>query len=58
MCNTDFSLNLSLQFAVDVLKVPHVIICGNYGCGDVHSSSNKIDLMAPLDNWLRNIRNV
>lgn len=54
---TDFNLLAVLQFAVDVLKVRHVIVCGHYGCGGVKAamSDSRLGL---IDNWLRHIQNV
>jgi carbonic anhydrase len=56
--NTDFNVMGSLQFAVDYLKIPHIIVCGHYDCGGVIASMQKVDHMPPLENWLRNIRDV
>lgn len=55
--HTDFNCLSVLQYAVDVLKVKHVIICGHYGCGGVFAAMDS----APhglIDNWLRNIKDV
>jgi len=46
-----------LQYAVLVLQVPHVIICGHYGCGGVLAAMSR-ETTGPLDGWLNNIRAV
>ena len=56
--NTDFNLMSALQYAVAYLKIPHVIVCGHYECGGVKAAENNNDHMAPLENWIRNIRDV
>ena len=56
--NTDFNLMAALQYAMDVLKIPHIIVCGHYDCGGVRASTKNMDHVAPLENWLRNIRDV
>lgn len=54
---TDFNFLAVLQFAVDVLKVRHVIVCGHYGCGGVKAAMSDARL-GLIDNWLRHIQNV
>lgn len=46
-----------VQFAVDVLKIKHIIVCGHYGCGGVKAvlDDTKVGL---ADNWLKNLKNV
>ena len=54
---TDFNFLSVLQFAVDVLKVKHVIVCGHYGCGGVKAALEN-QRHGIIDNWLRHIQNV
>jgi len=56
--NTDANLHSALQYAVGVLKVSHIIVCGHYDCGGVRASMTNKDHTPPLENWLRNIRDV
>jgi len=46
-----------LQFAVDVLKIRHVIVCGHYGCGGVRAAWQD-ERMGLVDNWLRHVQDV
>ena len=55
--NTDMSMLSVLDYAVNVLGVEHVIVCGHYGCGGVEAAlGNK--QFGIIDNWLRNIKDV
>lgn len=54
---TDFNLMSVLQFAVEVLKVKHIIVCGHYNCGGVKAAMKASDT-GLIENWLRNIRDV
>lgn len=55
--HTDFSCLTVLQYAVDVLKVKHVMVVGHYGCGGVRAAYENAD-NGLIDNWLRNIKDV
>lgn len=55
--HTDFNCLTVLQYAVDVLKVKHVIIVGHYDCGGVRAAFDDAD-NGLIDNWLRNIKDV
>jgi carbonic anhydrase len=56
--NTDVNLLSVLDFAVNYLKVKHVIVCGHYGCGGIKAAITKNDFKPVLNMWLRNIKDV
>jgi len=56
--NTDVNLLAVLDFAVTVLKVRHVIVCGHYGCGGIKAAATQHDHKPVLNMWLRNIKDV
>ncbi len=55
--HTDFNCLSVVQFAVDVLKVKHILIVGHYGCGGVLAAYENKD-NGLIDNWLRNIKDI
>lgn len=55
--HTDFNLLSVVQFAVDVLKIEHIIVCGHYGCGGVMAALDN-SRHGLVDNWLRHIQNL
>ncbi|MEO5999322.1 MAG: carbonate dehydratase [Chitinophagaceae bacterium] len=55
--NTDMNMLSVLQYAVEVLKVKHVIVCGHYGCGGVKAAMNQHHY-GIINHWLKNIKDV
>src|SRR5450830_154530 len=55
--HTDLNCLSVLQFAVDVLKVKHVIVCGHYGCSGVHAALTR-RRVGLADNWLQHVQDV
>jgi len=56
--HTDVNLLSVLDYAVNHLKVRHVIVCGHYGCGGVKAAMTNHDFKYVLNMWLRNIKDV
>lgn len=55
--HTDLNCLSVLQFAIDVLKVKHIIVCGHYGCSGVHAAMTR-QRVGLADNWLRHVQDV
>ncbi|AFP84778.1 carbonate dehydratase [secondary endosymbiont of Ctenarytaina eucalypti] len=55
--HTDLNCLSVVQYAVDVLEVKHIIICGHYGCGGIQAAINNSEI-GLIDNWLLHIRDL
>jgi carbonic anhydrase len=55
--HTDLNCLSVIQFAVDILKVRHIILCGHYGCSGVHAAMTRHRL-GLSENWLRHVQDV
>ncbi len=55
--HTDLNLLSVIQFAVDMLKIRHIMVVGHYGCSGVHAALNRLRV-GIADNWLRHVRDV
>jgi len=54
---TDFNCMSVIEYAVEVLRVKHIIVCGHYGCGGIHAAMENTSY-GLIDNWLHSIRNL
>ncbi len=55
--HTDFNCLSVIQYAVEILRVEHIVVCGHYGCGGVQAALESHEL-GLIDNWLRHIKDV
>ncbi len=55
--HTDLNCLSVIQYAVEVLKVKHIIVCGHYGCGGIQAAFDNKE-HGLIDNWLRNIKDI
>lgn len=55
--HTDINMLSVLDYAVNALKVKHILVCGHYGCGGVKAAMGN-DSIGIIDNWIRNIKDV
>ncbi|MBK8973554.1 MAG: carbonate dehydratase [Hahellaceae bacterium] len=55
--HTDFNCLSVMQFAIDVLRVKHIIVCGHYGCGAIRAAMSQLSY-GFVDNWLRHIKEI
>jgi len=55
--HTDFNCLSCIQYAVEMLQVKHIIVCGHYGCGGVKAAT-QANQLGLIDNWLRHIKDI
>ena len=55
--HTDLNCLSVLQYAVDILKIKHIIVCGHYGCGGVRAAIDRQE-HGLIDNWVRKIKDI
>jgi len=56
--NTDVNLMSVVDYAVNHLKIKHVVVCGHYGCGGIKAAMSNTDFNQVLNMWLRNIKDI
>ncbi len=56
--NTDVNLMSVVDYAVNHLKIKHVVVCGHYGCGGIKAALSNTDFNQVLNMWLRNIKDI
>lgn len=56
--NTDVNLMSVVDYAVNHLKIKHVVVCGHYGCGGIKAAMSNRDFNQVLNMWLRNIKDI
>ena len=56
--NTDVNLMSVVDYAVNHLKIKHVVVCGHYGCGGIKAAMSNEDFNQVLNMWLRNIKDI
>lgn len=56
--STDVNLMSVVDYAVNHLKIKHVVVCGHYGCGGVKAAMSNEDFNQVLNMWLRNIKDI
>lgn len=57
VANTDMNFHSALQYAVEVLQVKHIVVCGHYGCGGVAAAMQQQDF-GLMNGWLREVRDI
>jgi carbonic anhydrase len=55
--HTDFNCLSVIQYAVEALKIEHIVVCGHYGCGGITAAYNDLKL-GLIDNWLRHVQDI